>query len=265
MKALLTILMAIFFVACGSANPEGYQTAAEKAATEKAASSSSSSSSALSTSDYFMVEGYVSPISIAVDGKSYRDSEDFYTQELSRLQTLVKAQYPGYKLTFDAQVGLRNFKSGMYVFLVATEDVGVASESYVDTTGKFSFMLAGNVDRKAEYTLRATKRIGLKLSKKGEETVSWCYNMFAEKNVALNGQPNVLRNFATSVTEYQCSDQTDGITLPDVPTDPETEASIAKEAEARAVTAENEANTKTILEQEHKDTIAAIEGVEAAE
>ena len=252
MKALLTIIAVMVLVGCGTANPEGYQTAQEQQ------QQISARGSQLSTSDYFMVEGYVTPINIQVDGKTYQDSEDFYTKELNRLKALVKAQYPGYTLTFDAQVGLRNFKTGMYAFLAATDDVGVASEAYVDSTGKFSFMLDGKTDKAAQYTLRATKRIGLTLAKKGEDTIAWCYNMYAEKNVALNGQTNILRNFVTSITEYQCSDNAGGITLPDNSITPEQEAQIAQQNAAAAETAANTEVQAAALEQDAKDTAAIL-------
>lgn len=241
MKATTSMMMvfAVFMMmACGT--PQGYQTAEEQAKEEQRQNEASNPAAALSNpGDYMEVAGYVSPINISVDGKSYKDSEDFYSQEFNRLQAQVKAQYPGYKLTFDAQVGLRNFKNGMYVFLVATSDIGVASETYVDASGKFTFMIDGKADRNADYTLRATKRIGLQLSKKGQETISWCYNMYAEKNVMLDGKSNVLRNFATSVTEYQC-DSTEGITLPEADqTEMDEVWDKASEAEAKRDTANN--------------------------
>lgn len=252
MKALLTIMVMVL-VGCGTANPEGYQTAEEKQQQVSARGSQ------LSTSDYFMVEGYVTPINIQVDGKTYQDSEDFYTKELNRLATLVKSQYPGYSLAFDAQVGLRNFKTGMYAFLAATDDVGVASEAYVDSTGKFSFMLDGKTDKAAQYTIRATKRIGLKLTKKGEDTIAWCYNMYAEKSISLNGQPNILRNFVTSVTEYQCSDNAGGITLPDNSVTPEQEEQIARANAAMEETAANTERQAAALEQDAEDTAAILQ------
>jgi hypothetical protein len=212
MKNVITIILAsMVMMACGS-SPEGYTTAAEeqKKQQEKDAANVGLSS----PTDYLEVSGYVTPINISVDGKTYRDSEDFYTQELRKLQAQVKKDYAGYTLSFDAQVGLKNFKTGMYVLLAATADVGVASETYVDGQGKFTFMVDGKTDRNVDYTLRAVKRISLQLTKKGSETISWCYNMYAEKNVMLDGKSQILRSFVTSVTEYQC-EQTDGINVPE--------------------------------------------------
>ena len=236
--SLITSAMVSLLVGCGTVPAS--QTAEDKAVADKAATASTATAL---NSDYFSVEGYVTPIGISVDGKMYKDSEDFYTQEVRKLQADVLKSYPGYKLTFDAAVGLRNFKTGMYVFLVATNDVGVASEAYVNANGQFLFTIDGSVDRKAEYTLRASKRIGLKLTKKGEETVSWCYNMYAEKNVALDGKPNILRNFTTSVTDYQCNVDAEGITIPS-DFQNETDEIYAKQriAEMKRVQAIREAN-----------------------
>lgn len=212
MKTMLTaiIMMVVFQVSCGAAQDSALNGAKDNNSNDP----TDKNGQLLANGDYFNVDGYVSPINISVNGKQYRDSEDFYTQELKRLQAEVKKEYAGYQLSFDAAVGLKNFKTGMYVFLVAASDTGVASESYVDSTGKFSFMLDGKVDQKAMYTLRATKRIGLRLTK-GEEVISWCYNMYAEKEIALETNPVVLRSFETVVTQYQCSEQNDGIQLPE--------------------------------------------------
>lgn len=240
MKTLLTLLVAMFLVSCGTA-PDATTSSSvdgKDGKDGKNASEPASGSTDLASGSYLSVEGYVSPIDISVDGKSYKDSEDFYTQELRRLQAQARQQYSGYTLTFDAQIGLRNFKVGMYVFLVATADVGVASEAYVDGTGKFAFMVDGKADRNIDYTMRATKRINMQLTKKGEPTISWCYNMFAQKNVMLNGKPNILRTFVTSVTEYQC-EQTDGIQLPDAPDYP-TEDQAMDEEWSKASKAEAE-------------------------
>jgi len=233
MKTFLTLITIVFLtMACGTAQDSA---TTNKSATDTSSSttssttSSTSSQAGLNAGDYFSVEGYVSPINISVNSVVYRDSEDFYTQELRRLQIEVKEKYPNYKLSFDASVGLRNFKTGMYVFLVSSGDVGVASESYVDATGKFSFMLDGKTDRKVMYTLRATKRISLKLVK-DKDIVQWCYNMYAEKEMPLDGKSAVLRQFATVITEYQCSDPANGIQLPDATYfTPEQEQNMAKD------------------------------------
>lgn len=227
MKTLITLIVMMVLVGCGANDP----TVNGK---DKAAVASETDSQTLTkTGDYYTVTGYVSPINISVNSKTYKDSEDFYTQELIKLKAEAKTEFPGYTLTFDAAVGLNNFKSGMSVFLVATSESGVASQSIVDSTGKFLFMLDGTVDVKAEYTLRATKRIGMKLTK-GEETIAWCYNFYAEKNIALENNPLILREFRTTITQYQCSEQGDGMSLPNPDDYQSIEDSWAAKAKAEA-------------------------------
>jgi hypothetical protein len=206
MKNMVTtsIMMLVLNVACGSIKDSELFNSAD---------ATKADANAL-PEGYFKVDGYISPLNISVNGKQYRDSEDFYTQELARLKAQVKKEYPNHELSFDAAVGLKNFKTGMYVFLAASGDNGVASESYVDSTGKFSFMFdSKEVNTKDMYLLRATKRIGLRLTK-GDEVISWCYNMYAEKEMALETTPAILRSFETAITDYQCSEPNEGIQLP---------------------------------------------------
>jgi len=236
-------MMVVFQVSCGSVQDSALNGSKDKDNKNSSSNDPSAEKDGqLLNGDYFNVDGYVSPINISVNNKQYRDSEDFYTQELKRLQSEVKKEYAGYQLSFDAAVGLKNFKTGMYVFLVAAGETGVASEAYVDSTGKFSFMLDGKVDKKAMYTLRATKRIGLRLTK-GDEVISWCYNMYAEKEIALETNPVVLRSFETAVTQYQCSEQNDGIQLPereqDIKTEMDQEWADANDKEVKRTAAVN--------------------------
>ena len=163
--------------------------------------------------DYLSFVGYISPLNISVNGKEYVDSEDFYTHEVQRLRDESAVTYPDYSLRFDANVGLRDFKKNMAVFLVASNDTGVASESNVDSAGKFSFNLLGDsVSVDDIYTLRATKRISVRLVK-GKEEIRMCYNLYAEAEVTLT-KSVILRSFATSSTEYNCVPSAEGIQLP---------------------------------------------------
>jgi hypothetical protein len=47
--------------------------------------------------------------------------------------------------------------------------------------------------------------------------------MYAEKEMALEASPVVLRNFETIVTQYQCSEPNEGIQLPERDQDIKTE------------------------------------------
>lgn len=226
MKNLVTIffsvLVSIMFTAC-SIDPQQDPTAATKTTDEK------SSGSSLTESDFFLVEGYVSPINISVNGKAYRDSEDFYTQEVKRLKTEVAKSYPEHSLYFDADVGLRDFKQNLLVLLVSTGDTGVASESIVDSKGKFTFNLPSDVDKQQLYTIRASKRIGLRLVK-DQEVISWCYNLFAEQETTLEPKSIILRKFETVVTSYRCEEeQQETIEIPENPIKYVTEAFADKD------------------------------------
>ena len=163
--------------------------------------------------DYFQFEGYISPLNISVNGKPFVDSEEFYTYEAQRLRKEAAVDYPDYTVRLDANVGLREFKKDFAVFLVAANDIGVASESQVDGAGKFSFnLLADSVSMEDRYTLRASKRITVKLVK-GNEEIRMCYNLYAESEVTLT-RSVILRNFATTQTEFGCVPSSEGIQLP---------------------------------------------------
>jgi hypothetical protein len=167
------------------------------------------------SADAVPVNGYISPMNISVDGVEYVDSEDFYTQEVDRLTQMAQEQYPEHKLFFDAEVGLRDLKRDMSVYLAASGDEGFADETMVNGKGQFLFNLPANTDLKQSYVLRAYKRIGLRLEK-GSNVISWCYNLFAQKEVLLEKDKQlILRDFSTKVTKYQCATQKkSGITLP---------------------------------------------------
>lgn len=205
----LTIMSFIVFIltACGTAeipsNSQGKDTTVKDLQPAESAEQS------------IVINGYVSPININVDGVGYSDSEDFYTSEVGRLEKLVKQQYPNYILYFDAEVGLKDFKQGLVAYMVSSGDVGVSDETPVNGRGQFSFNLPAKTDLTQNYILRAYKRIGLRLEYK-DDVITWCYNFFAEKNVIIeNGKSMILRDFVTKITKYQCtSTKTSGISLP---------------------------------------------------
>lgn len=162
------------------------------------------------------VSGYVSPVSISVDGKAYEDGEDFYTQELNRLETIVANEYPGYTFALEADVGVRDLKNGLLVFLVSEND-GFADESKVDSKGKFSFYVPKTVVSD-NYLIRAYKRIGMRLTPptKDEKEIYWCYNMYAERTKTLEKASVILRDFTTKITRYKCASSagTSGLQIP---------------------------------------------------
>lgn len=215
-SVISTMLFALLFSGCGDALKDQ----------QNDLNSQKEASPSPKESEPVRVNGYVSPINIMVDGVSYVDSEDFYTQEVDRLTEKVKEQYPEHKLYFDAEIGLRDLKRDLSVFLVATNE-GRADETMVNGKGQFSFELPSKSDLKQTYLLRAYKRIGLRLQK-GNETISWCYNLSAEREVMIETDKSlILREFSTKLTKYQCNTKKDsGISLPypDMPGVPVKEA-----------------------------------------
>jgi len=205
-------MVVVFTVSCG-----GFQTDENKKLGPDGQPYDDSSAAALSEMKPLSVEvsGYVSPIKISVDGKPYDDGEDFYTQELGRLETLVTKEYPDYTFSFEADVGLRDLKQGLSVFMVSDND-GYADETSVDGKGRFSFYVPTEFS-KDNYLIRAYKRIGLRLtpSDETEKEIYWCYNMYAERSKTLD-KAVVLRDFTTKITRYKCSTSTDksGIQIP---------------------------------------------------
>jgi len=158
----------------------------------------------------FQMWGYVSPININVGEDHYTDSEDFYTREMAKLQASAWEQYPGYRLAFDGSIGLRDFKQDLQAFLTPQEDMGIASETSVNYDGSFAFDIPSSVaNKEAVYTIRVSKRVGLTLTK-GNDTIYWCYNFYAEKNLQIErDNPVVMRDFNTTLTAYKCSSDQD--------------------------------------------------------
>jgi hypothetical protein len=235
MKTLVNFFMVVLLVGCGAAPEENQQM-------DKSSSSSSSDEESSYTSyyseteierlgettvvdyeEYFRMEGYVSPINIYVFDEQYSDSEDFFTKETARLQKQMEEDYPDYTLSFEATIGLKDFKRDLQAYLTPFEERGIASETPVDGSGNFTFTLPTWIteeDQENMYTLRVSKRIGMRLTNNddGDDVIYWCYNFFAEKDIVVEqNNPVVLRHFETSLTAYKCSDDNnnDYISLPE--------------------------------------------------
>jgi hypothetical protein len=210
MKTLIKVLLGLLLVGCG----DEYMTPEEQAALEEAQAQAE-----YDAKGYFRLEGYVSPINIYVNDEFYSDSEDFYTREVDRLQEMMADAYPNYTLSFEANIGLKDFKRGLQAFLTPKNDMGIASETSVDDSGAFSFTLPKRVDYSDDmYLIRISKRIGLKLTN-GENVIYQCYNFYAQKNIKpTENEAVLLRVFQTSLTKYKCSDDSDNyITIPTPP------------------------------------------------
>lgn len=213
MRTVLTSLVTFLLLGCG-VDPN-----AQKTSTNDTASTQDGNNL---VDESLVIEGYVSPINLVVNDKPYADSEDFYTQEVDRLKLDVAKKYPNHDLFFDAAIGLQDFKYGLTAFLVADSEVGVASESAIDSRGKFTFNLPPDTDKQIPYTVRASKRIGLRLvpvDPTDTNVISWCYNLSGETQITLDSKSFILKKFTTNVTSYKCAEKNSStdINIPDNP------------------------------------------------
>ncbi len=214
---ILLLFVATLTVSCGDLTEEEKKLLQQKEAEENEIQKTSETTSAAESSDYrhnLTVTGYISPIKITVNSIEYKDSEDFYTKELTKLRGEIERDYPGYQLHFNADIGFKNFKHNMYIFVAPVAAQGVASETYVDSQGKFTFKFSEAINIYDMYNLRATKRISLTISNESaDDIIHWCYNLHADHETTLDKSPILLRNFTTTVTQYQCENST-GIVIP---------------------------------------------------
>lgn len=179
----------------------------------------STSSSNGETPSTVSLSGYVvSAWDVVVDGESYTDTEDYYTQQLEALHGMAEEEgYRGWDISFDAQIGLTDLKFGMKVFVVSGTTRGYAAEARVDSEG--SFKISFPYDSEALYKIRAMKRVSVTLTDpETKEWKKWCYILSAvEQEVSLmdDERPVLLSNFVTQTTTYECeSSGNTGITIP---------------------------------------------------
>lgn len=157
----------------------------------------------------------VSAFQISVDGKSYADSEDFYSQELGRLgEKIAAAGYAGWQARFEAVLGFNDLSRGMTVFVAPTGNRGPAGQAQVSLEGNFRVELPSSADSAdLKYNIRAVKRVNVFLTR-GEETRKFCYNFSAvEKDIGLTPSSVAmvqLDTFETRLTAYACDSQQDG-------------------------------------------------------
>lgn len=142
---------------------------------------------------------------MTVDGTTYADSEDFYSQKIDVLEAeKIESGYEDYEMTFDAELGLTDLKNGMTVFAETAGDSGWSAETIVVSNGTFGLefpdAVAGN-----KFQVRANKRIGVILVN-GTEKIYWCYNFSATQETKLTREslPVLMRHFTTRLTKYKC-------------------------------------------------------------
>jgi|GEM_PF-3993836 len=157
----------------------------------------------------------VSAFQIQVDGKSYADSEDFYSQELGRLgEKIAAAGFSDWQARFEAVLGFNDLSRGMTVFVAPVGNRGPAGQAQVSLEGNFRVELPASDDStELKYNIRAVKRVNVVLTR-GEETRKFCYNFSAvEKDIGLSSSAVALiqlDTFETRLTTYACDSQQDG-------------------------------------------------------
>jgi hypothetical protein len=164
-------------------------------------------------------KGYVaSAFELTVDGVTYQDMEDFYTQERERLQEkVIAAGYEDdWEAAFNAEIGLTDLWHNMTVFIAPVDKRGYQGESFVSRGGEFSISLPQDASA-AEYKVRANKRISVVL-RRGDEQIEICYNFLAlDKSVLFDEKekPIILDQFESRITKYSCqSESGSGVVVP---------------------------------------------------
>lgn len=165
-------------------------------------------------------QGFIpSAFEVSVDGNTYLDLEDFYTQELSRLPERVKnAGYTeDYEISFDAEIGFADLWTEMTVYIVSDTDRGYFGKGQVSADGSFSIKLPEEKSA-GSYKVRANKRIGIEL-KNDSEIIKICYNFSAmDQSVSFDEQqkPIILKDFISKITNYACTQvNSDGLNIPE--------------------------------------------------
>lgn len=163
------------------------------------------------------LQGYVvSAFDMTVDDKQYLDSEDFYTQQLGRIEDEAReGGYEGYTIKFDAQIGLDDLKRGMKVYVVSTQDQGYAADTKINEKGRFQMSIpAEGVED--TYKIRTNKRVNVILtSEDKKDVVKWCYNFSGLETEASVEAPAIINKFQSRLTRYACTTGSDtGITVP---------------------------------------------------
>lgn len=161
---------------------------------------------------FLVLSGYVSAaFELDVDGKTYADSEAFYTKQIPILEKeRDKAGYKGYALDLDAEVGFKDLKHNMTVYVVSDES-GYGDESKVDSSGHFDMEFPEKALGE-KFNIRANKRIAVTLTLAGATTIHWCYNFSGKAQslaLATDSKPVLVNSFVTSITKYACEDQDD--------------------------------------------------------
>jgi hypothetical protein len=150
--------------------------------------------------------GITSAFDLTVDGVAYRDSEDFFTQQVRKLPVQLAAA--GNDLTdrtvrFTGRMGLADLWKDMVIFVQPISGQGSSGYSAIQANGQFSFLAKG-IEPDAQFQIRAVKRIGVEIVKDNAIEKLYCFILSAREQTAqLNTFVN-LNTFDTQLTEYAC-------------------------------------------------------------
>jgi len=150
------------------------------------------------------LRGYIeSAFTIRVNGISYNDSEQAYTAELAHLLSEAsRAGYGGYRLEYEAQMGLGDLSSNMLVFVQA-EGTGFSGRTKVGFDGQFLIEVPNGGG--SRFDIKTAKRVSVILtSADAEHQIKWCYNLFGIANGVTTENPFTIDTFVTELTAYEC-------------------------------------------------------------
>lgn len=164
--------------------------------------------------------GYVQKaFTIKVNGKSFKDSEDFYTRFI---QELVKPSYKDIAasdVTLEGDYGLDEFGSDSKVYMSSVASDGHLFEGLTDAQSKFTLTVKAEALDET-FKARVAVRIGLKIAKAGADWLHYCYILNGSKDsiaVSEKSKPIIFDDFDTELTAYKCDEDggNDKLIIPD--------------------------------------------------
>jgi hypothetical protein len=150
---------------------------------------------------------------LSVDGVSYSDIEQYYTEQAEGLKDKVSAAgYSVDSVEFVGKLGFADFIQDMTVFV--SSSAGTQGKGSIDAQGNFSVSVPNPKSKdNLSFKVRATKRVQVLLINGGVTTKKLCYNFSAvEKDVVEN--PISLNTFKTDPTLYDCTQVDSGLAIP---------------------------------------------------
>ena len=220
----ISVISMLVFLGCRVA-PDcavGQKAAADGScsATSSPAALSSGTTTAAARSGGYLMGYLVSAFNVRVNGVSYTNSEDFYTQELTALKAQVaSAGYGGYTMTFNAQIGLNDLTVGMDVYVEAEGGSGYAGNTTTDNSGRFMLAIPS---RNADETFQVltNKRVSVYLTSPDKsDKIAYCYNFSSIPTSASLDNMAHISDYKTTLTAYKCSSNgNNGMEIPAVAT-----------------------------------------------